>query len=58
MSYFNEKPNFIFVTKMLIDSENEKPVILSCNYVRDDILISTYGCLPTLSKQSFGECEI
>lgn len=41
---------------MLIDPEDDKPTILACNYVRDDILITTYGCLPTLSKQSFGEC--
>jgi hypothetical protein len=31
---------------------------MTCNYIDDQTIITTFGGMPTLSRKSFGECEI
>jgi hypothetical protein len=53
LSVLNELPNTVYVLEL--SSNNQ---ISKCCYIEDEQLISVYGMLPTLSKQSFGEAEI
>ena len=56
MRLLNERPSFILITRLMIDEG--QPVIGTCNYIEDEVIISAYGAIPVTSKQSFGECEI
>jgi hypothetical protein len=55
----SEKPNFVIVTKLTVESCSSLPEIITCNSVDDEQIISAWGGLPTEArKQSYGECEI